>query len=128
MKFLANKEKYLKLILEGAIFIHPTDTIYGIGCNAKKPNCIKQIRKIKNGKKGPLSVIAPGEKWITENVKIPKKYLEKLPGAYTIIAPMRKKCVSVECARKSLGVRIPNNWFSAIIEEVGVPIVTTSVN
>ncbi len=128
-EFLKNKEKYIEWIKDGAVFLYPTDTIYGIGCNATKPGPVKWIRKTKGGgRKSPFSVIAPGKEWIRKNCKTNEKYLKKLPGPYTLIFKMKKRCVSVECSRESLGVRIPKNWFSKIVEEAGVPVVTTSVN
>lgn len=126
--FLKDKERYISWIKQGAVFIYPTDTLYGIGCNAKTAGAVKAVRETKQKEKGPFSVIAPSKEWIRKNCKVSERWLTKLPGAYTLIVPMKKRCVSVETSRKTLGVRIPKNWFAKMVAEAGVPIVTTSVN
>jgi tRNA threonylcarbamoyl adenosine modification protein (Sua5/YciO/YrdC/YwlC family) len=129
---LEYKEKLKKEILKGAIFIYPTDTIYGIGCNALNNKAVEKIRELKSRATNPFSIIAPGKKWIKDNCIInDENWLNNLPGPYTLVMEMKnKKAVSshVNPGIKTLGVRIPNNWFSKIVEEIGVPVVTTSVN
>ena len=55
-----------------------------------------------------------------------------LPGKITLILKLKtgKKIVAgnVNLGLRSLGVRIPNNWFSEIVSKFGKPVVTTSVN
>jgi tRNA threonylcarbamoyl adenosine modification protein (Sua5/YciO/YrdC/YwlC family) len=123
-------EEFIKRILDGAIFIYPTDTIYGIGCDATNAKAVAKIRELKGRIQGPFSVIAPSKGWIEANCGGHEE-LANLPGQYTIIMRLRNKdCVADEVnpGRETLGVRIPNHWFSAVVEEIGVPIITTSVN
>jgi len=133
-EFLIERLFLFKSILNGAVFIHPTDTIYGIGCNAEKEEAVKKIRKIKQRQDNPFSVIAPGKDWIKENCEFDEKvkeWLEKLPGPYTLILKLKnKECIakSVNLGMDTLGVRIPEHWFSAVVEEFGKPVVTTSAN
>jgi len=129
-EFILKKEKYLKLIREGAVFLYPTDTIYGIGCDATNDKSVKKIREIKQRAENPFSVIAPSKKWILENCNIHEIQLNKLPGPYTFIVNLKKDCVSglVNNHMQTLGIRIPDNWFSNIVKELNLPIVTTSVN
>ncbi len=115
------------------VFIYPTDTIYGIGCNALSKEAVKKIRKIKQRSKNPFSVIAPGKEWIDENCVVnenAKDWIKRLPGPYTLILKTKKQCVAENVAPGlgSLGVRIPDHWFSDFANEIDIPIVTTSVN
>lgn len=130
-----NKKEIVKAILDGKIFIYPTDTIYGIGCDARNDESVQKIRSIKKRDEKPMSVIAPNFKWIEDNCvtdfKAAEDALAKLPGPYTIFFDLNNQnCVSrfVNPIENCLYVRIPKNWFSEIIKDAGVPFITTSVN
>jgi len=40
---MMEQEEIRKAILEGKIFIYPTDTVYGIGCNAENKEAVEKI-------------------------------------------------------------------------------------
>jgi len=129
----AEKATLKESILDGAIFIYPTDTIYGIGCNAIKPECVKKIREIKERTQNPFSVIAPSKQWIFDNCQVSEEaeqWINKLPGPYTLILKVNDDVVAEEVNPKlnTLGIRIPEHWFSSFVSELEVPIVTTSAN
>jgi L-threonylcarbamoyladenylate synthase len=132
--FLKNKKKYFDFISKGRAFIYPTDTIYGIGCDATNTKAVKHVYHIKRRSNKPLSVIAPSKKWILDNCVIGAlewKWLAKLPGKYTLILRLKnKKAVSraVHLGDYTLGVRLPKHWFASVVRAYGKPIVTTSVN
>ncbi|MBU1204829.1 MAG: threonylcarbamoyl-AMP synthase [Nanoarchaeota archaeon] len=131
---LLRKEDAVRKIRNGSIIVHPTDTIYGIGCNALDSKAVNKIRKMKKRQTMPFLVIAPSKQWIYDNCVITKnieKWINKLPGRYTLILKLKnKKAVSktVNNAWDTLGVRIPKHWFTALVEKAGVPFVTTSAN
>jgi len=119
-----------KAILKGKIFIYPTDTIYGLGCNAENQESVKKIKKIKTrDSEKPLSIIAPSISWIKEHC-IFDEILEKyLPGPYTLILEkLRPGFLSHVSPTSTLGIRIPKNEFCDRIRNIGKPFVTTSVN
>ena len=123
------RDKISKAVHDGRIFVYPTDTIYGLGCDAMQPRPVKKIRDIKQTDH-PFSVIAPGLDWIKENLVVRHpKYLEKLPGPITLIFEKKDpdflRWVSLS---DTLGVRIPNHHFTKFIQKTGAPFVTTSVN
>ncbi|PIY60200.1 threonylcarbamoyl-AMP synthase, partial [Candidatus Woesearchaeota archaeon CG_4_10_14_0_8_um_filter_47_5] len=133
-EFLLQKNFYLRKIAEGAVFIYPTDTIYGIGCDATNFSAIERIRLLKKRPMAPFSVIAPSRQWIRENCMIDERHtpwLEKLPGPYTLILTLQNRdavASNLNPEKDTIGVRIPALWISTMVRQLGVPLVTTSVN
>jgi L-threonylcarbamoyladenylate synthase len=124
-------KRYLGKARKGAVFIYPTDTVYGIGCDATNRRAVDRVRKIK-GTNHPFSVIAPNKRWIRQNCIVPKnagRWMDKLPGPYTLILQMKNSSVAANVSfSAALGVRIPKYWTKDIAAKLGVPIVTTSAN
>lgn len=129
---------FRKRIEEGAVFVYPTDTIYGIGCDARNSNAVSRIREIKQRSRRPFSVIAPSMDWIHAHCvvsDIEEDWKDKLPGRVTILLRMDEDCVEggficrgVVPETDILGVRIPDHAISGIVSRLGFPVVTTSVN
>jgi len=127
------KPELIEKIKQGAIFIYPTDTIYGIGCDATNPQAVKKVRLAKGNFARPFSVIAPEKEWIHRNCELigkEEEWLEKLPGPYTLILNMKSiNCVAENVTTNdSLGIRIPGHWCTEIARLANVPIITTSAN
>ena len=131
-EFETNKDGYVSQIKSGAVFIYPTDTIYGIGCNALLNAKVKQIREIKLRPTSPFSVIVPNKEWIYENCIVTQEsqeYIDQLPGPFTLILPLKDpQLLSDEICGETVGVRLPDHWISELVSELGYPIITTSVN
>jgi len=119
-------------ILSGNIFIYPTDTIYGLGCDATNIISVSKIKSIKGRDKDkPLSIIAPSIGWIKKNLIIPEnlEIHKYLPGPYTLI--LKKKdpnFLNHISSTDSIGIRIPNIKLIKDIQSSNVPFITTSVN
>ncbi|MFT4326147.1 MAG: L-threonylcarbamoyladenylate synthase [Candidatus Woesearchaeota archaeon] len=128
------KHIHVGKIKQGSLFIYPTDTIYGLGCDATNGESIKRIRKIKQREDQPFSIIAPSKDWILENCIVNEegaKWLDKLPGPYTFVFELKNKDAlhkHVNPQNNTIGVRIPDHWSADIAKHLGKPIVTTSPN
>lgn len=124
------KTKIISAIKKGKIFIYPTDTIYGLGCDAANKFAVEKIKQIKNRDKDkPFSVIAPSIDWINNHLIVDCELSKYLPGPYTII--LKKKnpdFLRHVSSSDSLGVRIPASDFTEIIQLANTPFITTSVN
>jgi len=132
---MENLDFYIDEIRMGKIFIYPTDTLYGLGCDAKNSESVKKIFEIKKRQGKSLLVCAPDIEWIEQNLKLLDNHKEfvkgLLPGHFSFILDLKnKECVSKELLveNQSLGVRIPNSWFQKLVELSQTPFITTSVN
>ncbi len=130
-----NKHKILKQIDQGAVFIHPTDTIYGIGCDATNPEAVNKIRDAKQRRTQPFSVIAPSRDWVRANCIVDQEaedWLAKLPGPYTIILKLKNQNAVAKNVNPTedgtIGMRRPDHWISEITNDLNKPIITTSAN
>jgi tRNA threonylcarbamoyl adenosine modification protein (Sua5/YciO/YrdC/YwlC family) len=132
---IENAEEIIRNILEGKIFIYPTDTIYGIGCSALNKSSVTKIRRLKQRALKPFSIIAPNISWVNANCEIIKgmeDQLGKLPGPYTLFLKLINNDALPEevnpLENGTVGIRVPKYWFTDIISRAGVPFITTSVN
>ncbi len=132
-EFKAHRQRLLRE-LRASVFIYPTDTIYGIGCNALDAGLVKRIRTIKQRHDLPFSIIAPSKGWIRQHCAVDgraEEWLARLPGPYTLILKLKEGHPlphGVNAGLCTVGVRIPDHWFSEVVAELGVPVVTTSAN
>lgn len=134
---LYEQEGILVDIKAGKVFIYPTDTIYGLGCDATNAEAVKRIREIKKREEKPFLIIAPTFEWILENCFVnpeqEKIMRDKLPGPYSFFLKFKNKNVLaykdiVPIDDGTIGVRLINHPFQKIVEQFGKPFVTTSVN
>ena len=128
---LEKKDEIKELILQGKIIIYPTDTIYGIGCDATNMESVSKIRMIKQRFSKPLSIIAPNKEWINKNFILEGKegFLQKIPGPYTLVMEMKQRIVPMNVSSSmKLGVRMIDNELQELFDYIGVPIITTSLN
>lgn len=127
--------KVVEVLKNGGVIIYPTDTIYAIGCDINSVKAIQRICQLKGIKPEKanfsmicrdLSNIAAYAKVNNEVFKVMKR---NLPGPYTFILPATTKLPSAMMnRRKTIGIRIPDNYIvMAIVEELGNPLLTTSV-
>ncbi len=131
---LRRKKEFVKYIQEGKIFLYPTDTVYGLGCDATNEKSVERIKEIKGRTHDkPLSVIAPSLEWIQRNFDVNeieiKEMKKRFPGPYTFL--LKKKLphfMSYVSPNERIGVRIINSTFQDIVQESGLPFITTSAN
>ncbi|HIH22094.1 TPA: threonylcarbamoyl-AMP synthase [Candidatus Micrarchaeota archaeon] len=122
----------------GKIVIYPTDTVYGIGCNALNAESVEQIKKIKgrDGNKA-MSVILGTLSLIREYCEVSEKQAAilatYLPGPFTFILRLKKgkeKILGyIAGADGGIGIRVPEHQMMRRISTgLGIPIITTSAN
>lgn len=128
------KFRVSRKINSGEIFVYPTDTIYGIGCNAMNDESVKKVREIRKIGERPMGIIAPNKRWIYDNCIVPKEaeeWIDKLPGPITLVFQLKnKKALSkhVNPQDDKVMVRIPAHWVQNLFSELNIPIITPPAN
>ena len=109
------------------LVIFPSDTVYGLLCDATNEQAVKKLITFKNRPAGkPISVFS-NLKFIDQLVKInkeQKKIIEEiLPGPYTLILPSKHKVNKLlESEIGTLGIRIPMyQLINRLIQEFEKP-------
>ncbi len=121
-----------RIILAGGTFIYPTDTLYGLGCDAANKEAIGRIYSIKARDTGkPLSILISDYAMLLEYCEVPPSQERTLhallPGPYTFILKLRKPLPASQTME--IGVRVPEHYFARLLSrELNTPIVTTSAN
>lgn len=127
-------EKVVSVLRDGGVVIYPTDTLYGMGCDALNVRAVEKICDLKgiNPQKSNLSIICNDLSVISEYAKITtpvfKLMKRNLPGPFTFILPTTSSLPKIYKNKKTVGIRIPdNNIIREIVSQLGNPVLSTTV-
>ena len=128
-------KKSLEILRAGGVILYPTDTIWGLGCDATNENAVKRIFEIKRraDTKAMLILIdnpAKLQSYVDEVPEMAWDLIELSEKPLTIIYPMAKNLASNLIATdKTIGIRITKETFSKnLCAQFKKPIVSTSAN
>lgn len=121
---------------EGQVIAYLTDTVYGLGVDARLPGAIDQIYVLKQRvTEKALPVIFASEAMLAGWVKYISPLAEKLmdefwPGPLTLVFEATKKVPqNLIAASSTLAVRVPARALPRrLSEQLGAPIISTSAN
>lgn len=125
----------LSVLREGGVILYPTDTIWGIGCDATNTDAVSRIYKIKQRTDTKsLLILLDNQNRLTSYInEVPEVAWELIDVAdkpLTIIYPGAKNLAGNLVAEDgSIGIRICSDRFcSELIGRFKKPIVSTSAN
>lgn len=127
----------VKALKKGAVIIYPTDSVYSMGCDLYNKKGLEKLAKLKGVKlkQANFSIICDSLSNISEftttiDRSIFKLLKKSLPGPFTFILPASKIIPKLFDSKKStIGIRVPNqDIITAIVKELGNPLVTTSIH
>lgn len=130
-------QQALKVLREGGVILYPTDTVWGIGCDATNADAVARVYEIKKrvDSKAMLVLLDGAGKLQGYVDKVPETawlLLEASEGQrpMTIIYPKAKNLAPNLLAEDgSVGIRITSEPFTkALCEQLRHPIVSTSAN
>ncbi|MFA5878335.1 MAG: L-threonylcarbamoyladenylate synthase [Candidatus Staskawiczbacteria bacterium] len=138
MEIISAKKENLSIILKalknGKVLIFPTDTVYGLICDATEEKAVERIFKIKKRKRtNPLAVFVKdvkAAKRISYINKEQEDFLKKnWPGAVTVILKSRKRLSKLVYKKGTIGIRVPDyKLLNLVLEKFRRPIAQTSAN
>ncbi|MFH1767457.1 MAG: L-threonylcarbamoyladenylate synthase [Patescibacteria group bacterium] len=129
-------EAALLALQQGGVIVYPSETSYGLGCDARNKEAVKRIFELKGRDDNKaLPIIIPDFDSASLYIKI-SPVVEKLaalfwPGPLNIIAPTADNSpVAERCASaRTQSVRLSSHPFVAtLVKRFGYPIVATSAN
>lgn len=127
--------KAFKIIQGGGIILYPTDTIWGIGCDATNTEAVQKIYKLKqrDEAKSMLILLDTDNKlpaYINDVPDLAYDLFEFAENPLTLVMPGAKNISSALIAPDgSIGVRISSHPFcQQLIQRLRKPLVSTSAN
>lgn len=128
-------ENAITTLKRGGLILYPTDTVWGIGCDATNPEAVEKVFKLKNrNDKKSLICLVSDFKMLNEYVEdVPEvaydilKYAEK-PTTIIYDDPIRI-AENLIAEDNSLAIRVTKDVFcKKLIQKLRKPLVSTSAN
>lgn len=140
-------QKALEVLRSGGIILYPTDTVWGIGCDATDPEAVAKVYEIKKRQDSKSLVLLASDidmicRYVKEIPEMAVQLIEVNDKPMTIIYPdavagekgnmkADRRCLAFNTVAEdgSVGIRIPMMDFcSQLAFKLGRPIVSTSAN
>ena len=128
-------KKAVEVLQNGGIILYPTDTIWGIGCDATNEAAVQKIFQIKKREDSKSMLV------LMENANLLERYVEEIPEVAFDLIELSEKPVTIiydgakNLAKNliasdgSIGIRITSEDFTRqLIQRFKKPIVSTSAN
>ncbi|CDF78465.1 Sua5/YciO/YrdC/YwlC family protein [Formosa agariphila KMM 3901] len=125
----------LKVLKEGGLILYPTDTVWGIGCDATNEEAVKKIFKLKQREDSKALIC------LVADDRMLKKYVKKIPeAAFSIFdiseAPItiiydepQNLATNLIAEDNTIAIRIPDDDFCfQLLRRFNGAIVSTSAN
>lgn len=125
----------LEILSSGGVIVYPTETVWGIGCDATNESAVDRIYKIKKrtDAKSMLTLVDNENRLPSYVDQVPDMawdLIEMSTKPLTIIYPKGKNLAPNLLAEDgSIGIRVTNHPFcKQLINQLRKPIVSTSAN
>ena len=133
----------LRVVREGGTILYPTDTVWGLGCDATNAAAVARIFEIKRRADSKSLVLLASDldmvaKYVKEIPSIAVDLVEVNDAPMTIIYPGAicsetgdkwHLAANTVAADGTVGIRIPLvDWCKQLVFKLGRPIVSTSAN
>ena len=123
------------MLNKGGLILYPTDTVWGIGCDATNPDAVSRVYQLKqrDDSKALIVLIDGADRLDHHVVDVPDIARELINVAVKPLTIIYEGAYNlahnVLGPEDSVGIRIPNDEFChRLCERYGKPIVSTSAN
>lgn len=131
----ADLREAVRILKEGGIILYPTDTVWGIGCDATNDDAVRKIYELKQRDDSKTMLVLVGSEGMLQRTvkKVPDIAWQLIDVAVNPMTIIYDHPVGVAENLKaedgSLGIRITSERFSrALCDRLRRPIVSTSAN
>ncbi len=127
--------KAVDILRKGKVLLYPTDTVWGIGCDATQVKAVQKVYKIKNRTNEKSAIV------LIDNVKKIAQYVKEVPSvAYDLIeqspVPLtiifnggKNVAKNVLAKDGTIAIRVVKGDFCVkMLQRFGKPVVSTSAN
>ncbi|GAB4301990.1 MAG: L-threonylcarbamoyladenylate synthase [Marinilabiliales bacterium] len=128
-------EKAVNVLKRGGVILYPTDTVWGIGCDATNSEAVNKIIQIKKSpeNKSMIILLDSADKlyyYVGYVPEIANRLIEVAVNPLTIVYPQARNIAENLTANDgSIAIRITKDKFcKSLIEKFKKPIVSTSAN
>ena len=140
-------QKALEVLRNGGVILYPTDTVWGIGCDATDPEAVAKVYAIKNREDSKSLVLLASDmdmicRYVKEIPEMAVQLVEVNDKPMTIIYPdavagakgcmkADRRCLAANAVAEdgTVGIRVPMMDFcQQLVTRFGRPIVSTSAN
>lgn len=122
-------------LLVGNVILYPTDTVWGIGCDAENAAAVRKIFKIKEREESKSMIV------LVSNVEMLRRYVRDVPEDFEKLAASQERPTTFVLSGAqnlpkeliaedgSIGMRIAKDEFChRLMQQIGRPLVSTSAN
>ena len=140
-------QKAIEVLRKGGIILYPTDTVWGIGCDATDPEAVAKVYEIKKRADSKSLVLLASDmdmicRYVKEVPEMAVQLVEVNDKPMTIIYPdavageagcmkADRRCLAFNTVAEdgTVGIRIPMMDFcQQLVAKLGRPLVSTSAN
>ena len=128
-------EKALAVLKSGGVILYPTDTVWGLGCDATNAEAVEKIMQIKGRTSDKSFIIlldndSKIQSYVDEVPEVAYDLIEYAENPLTIVFSGAKNLAkNVISADGTVGIRIPKHDFlQQLLQRFRKPITSTSAN
>lgn len=135
MEYTEIIKQALEVLKKGGVILYPTDTVWGLGCDATNEEAVRKIFEIKKRADSKSLVLLASDldmvaRYVKEIPSIAIDLVEVNDRPMTIIYPQGQLLAPSTMAQDgSVGIRIPMSEFCIeLVRKLRRPLVSTSAN